>query len=180
MKIAIIKYLYWEENYTVRQTSIIVGCSEDYVRKIVREDRGKDIAANYEGITESMVERKQVIDKVMSLRGTYFITGTQKYNYISLLAYMGYDPEEIRTIFPTDKTSFLGVAALRSGKAWQGFDSSIIGIEPEQFAATFLYNKEELKTAEKVEEDTKALEMAEWKRKNRREKKLASKNCKKE
>ena len=178
MKIAIVKYLYWVECYTIRQVAIIAGCSEDYVRKIVRGDRGKEIAANYEGMTENMVERKQVIDRVMSLRGAYIVDAAQKYNYISLLAYMGFGVDEIRTIYPTDKNSFIGVAALRSGQAWRNFDSNEIGIDEEMFRNTFIEPKEE-QVAEKEKEQAAQQELAEWKRKQRRERKIASKNCKK-
>lgn len=178
MRAAAIKYLYWGELYNVRQTAIITGASEDYVRKVIKEERARGCAASYEDVTEDMLRRKETIDRVMGLRGAYFIEGTQKYNYVSLLAYLGYSYDELRAIFPLDNSTFMSVAARRSAQAWRQFDSTMIGIPTEDYSFTFLeeITKAEVKLMESP--DTKAKEMAEWKRNQRREQKILSRNCK--
>jgi hypothetical protein len=175
MRAAAIKYLYWDELYNVRQTAIITGASEDYVRKVIKGERAKGCAASFEDINDSMLARKQVIDKVMSLKGAFFVDGTQKYNYISLLAYLGYNDEELRAIFPLDNNTFMSVAAHRSGQAWREFDSTLIGITEEDYRKTFI-DEPEISAAAKavIEEDKREKEMAEWRRKQRKEQKMAT------
>lgn len=175
MRAAAIKYLYWEELYNVRQTSIITGASEDYVRKVIKGERAKGCEPSYEDIGDAMLERKEVIDKVMSLRGAYFVDGTQKYNYISLLAYLGYNDEELRAIFPLDNNTFMSVAAHRSGQAWREFDSTLIGISDEDYRKTFIDEPIMSESAKAViEEDKREKEMAEWRRQQRKEQKMAT------
>lgn len=179
MRAAAIKYLYWEELYNVRQTSIITGASEDYVRKVIKGERAKGCVASYEDINDDMLERKQVIDKVMGLKGAYFVDETQKYNYVSLLAYLGYSDEELKVIFPLDNDTFMRVAAHRSGQAWRDFDSTLIGITAEDYRKTFIDEPTTSEAAKvKIEENKREQELAEWRRQQRREQKIASRNCK--
>lgn len=169
---SIVKYLYWEELYSIRECAIISGLTEDYIRKLIKEVRAADSEISYEGITEEMLKRKEVIDRVTSLRGAYFIQGSQKYNYISLLSYLGYTVDELKLIFPTDKSTFIAIAALRSKKAWREFDSTIIGVEKDDFSSTFLEKIDVRKEKEKIEKERKDDELMAWKRNNRREMKI--------
>ena len=137
MKASIVKY-FFNAGYTIRQTAIISEVSEDYVRKIMGGKRAQSIEASDAGVTEGMRRRARVIDYVMSLKGGDFVEGSQRYNYISLLSYMGYTLDELRIIFPTDRASFLGVAALRSGEAWKNFDAMVIGLPQEDYLFTFV------------------------------------------
>ena len=179
MRASAIKYLFWEELYSVRQTAIITGTSEDYVRKVVKGERAKGCAVSIEEITENMIRRKEVIDKAVSLNGAYFIDGTQKYNYISLLSYLGYTNDELKVIFPLDNSTFMSVAANRSGQAWRQFDSTLIGISEEDYHFTFMEtDKGEVVLTQQEIEDKRAQELAEWKRTNRKAQKLESRNCK--
>lgn len=137
MKASIVKY-FFNSGYTIRQTAIISEVSEDYVRKIMSGKRAQSIDSSDEHVTEGMRRRARVIDYVMSLKGADFVEGSQRYNYISLLSYMGYTLDELRIIFPYDRHSFLGVAALRSGEAWKNFDATIIGLPQEDYLFTFV------------------------------------------
>ena len=137
MKASIVKY-FFSAGYTMRQTAIISEVSEDYVRKIMSGKRAQSIEANDASVTEGMRRRARTIDYVMSLKGADFVEGSQRYNYISLLSYMGFALDELRIIFPLDRASFLGVAALRSGEAWKNFDSTLIGLPQEEYNFTFI------------------------------------------
>lgn len=137
MKAEIVKY-FFNAGYSIRQTAIISEVSEDYVRKILGGKRAQSIEASDAQVTEGMRRRARVIDYVMSLKGADFVDGTQKYNYISLLSYMGFTVGELRLIYPTDRHAFIGVAALRSGEAWKSLDSTILGIPQEDYDFTFV------------------------------------------
>jgi hypothetical protein len=137
MKAGVVKY-FFNAGYTLRQTAIISEVTEDYVRKIMSGKRAQSIEATDTAVTEGMRRRARVIDYVMSLKGADFVEGSQRYNYISLLSYMGYTLEELRLIFPLDRQSFIGVAALRSGEAWKNFDATLIGLPQEDYLFTFV------------------------------------------
>lgn len=180
MRASIVKYLFWEELYNVRQTAIIVGISEDYVRKVIKGERAKSCEPSYEEVTEGMIRRKETIDKIMGLNGAYFVDGTQKYNYISLLSYLGYTNDELKTIFPLDNSTFMSVAANRSKQAWRNFDSTLLNISPEDYNFTFIESAVDDDGDGTVDDKkgAKDQEKMEWKRNNRKEQKILSRNCK--
>ena len=89
MKASIVKY-FFSAGYTMRQTAIISEVSEDYVRKIMSGKRAQSIEANDASVTEGMRRRARTIDYVMSLKGAAFVEGSQRYNYISLLCFIGF------------------------------------------------------------------------------------------
>lgn len=122
----------------MRQTAIISELSEDYVRKLIYEQRSNKAEPSLEGMTSGMLRRKKVIDEIMSLRGGMFVERDQKYCYISLLAYMGFTIDEIKELYPLDNASFISVSVYRSGGAWKNFDSSILGINPDDYRYTFV------------------------------------------
>lgn len=156
MKASIAKALYWDLGYSVRQTAIISELSEDYVRKLIHEQRSVSKEPDLSSMTEGMKRRQKTIDTIMSLRGAYFVENDQKFCYISLLSYMGFTREEIGAIFPLDNTTFLGVATYRSSGAWKRFDSTIIGVLQSDYSYTFLEHDLTWKpqTEEAVEEAT--------------------------
>ena len=137
MKASIVKY-FFNAGYNIRQTAIISEVSEDYVRKIMGGKRAQSIEASDASVTEGMRRRARIIDYVVSLKGADFVEGSQRYNYVSLLSYMGYTLDELRVIFPLDRASFLGIAALRSGEAWKNFDATIIGLPQADYLFTFV------------------------------------------
>lgn len=144
MKASIIKH-FFKLGYTLRQTSIIGEVTEDYARKIIGGKRAQSIEASSSEVTEGMRRRARTIDYVMSLRGLDGVSGPQKFNYISLLSYMGYTLDELRLLFPNDRPAFVGIAALRSGEAWRSFESELIGLPQEDYNFTFI---EKVKTYE--------------------------------
>lgn len=137
--------------------------------------RAQSIEASDVSVTEGMRRRVRVIDYVMSLRGADFVEGSQRYNYVSLLSYMGYTLDELRIIFPLDKASFLGVAALRSGEAWKGFNATIIGLPQEDYLFTFVEKVAtyEEQVIEQQDEDRGYLEALQS---SRRQKKLRNRS----
>lgn len=173
MKAEIVKY-FFSLGYTIRQTAIISEVSEDYVRKILSGKRAQSIQPNAELVTEGMRKRAKVIDYVMSLKGADFIEGTQKYNYISLLSYMGFTVGELKLIYPLDRASFVSIAALRSGEAWKGFDATAIGLSQEDYNFTFV---DKVATYEaQIEKTLEGSGFSDVAREQRRQKKMANRN----
>lgn len=112
----VVKAMY-AEGYTARQCSLIAGCSYDYVFKIIRGERGGRIAASIDGITTSQLKRKHTLDLILSLRGYDLVPSDQLYNYLALLAYLGYKDFHLVALYPNAQLSFLRQAAHYNDKA---------------------------------------------------------------
>jgi hypothetical protein len=124
----------WDEYYTVRQCSLIAGCSYDYALKLVKGERGHRVVASVEDMTDTQLERKKILDILLSLRGYMFVDKTQKYAYIALLGYLGFTDTQIAMLYPHDRIHFIRQATHYSDKAWQDFDSTAIGMPREEYA----------------------------------------------
>ena len=128
----IVKAMY-QEGYTLRQCSLIAGCSYDYVLKIVKGERGSRIAASVEDMTDTQMERKKILDILLSLRGSQYVDKNDKYAYFALLGYLGFKDYHIVALFPYDNLRFIRQATHYSDKAWKDFDSTVIGMPKEQY-----------------------------------------------
>ena len=113
---SIVKAMY-AEGYTARQCSIIAGCSYDYVFKIVKGLRGGRITASLDEISDTQLERKRILDLILSLRGYDLVPPKERYNYLALLAYLGFKDYHLVALFPDAQLSFLRQAAHYNDKA---------------------------------------------------------------
>ena len=147
----VVKAMY-EEGYTVRQCSLIAGCSYDYVLKIIKGERGGRITASVENMTDTQLERKKILDILLSLRGSQFVDKDSKYAYFALLGYLGFKDYHIVALFPFDNIRFIRQATHYSNKAWQKFDSTVIGMPQEQYEKLWMTETRASKTAKEIEE----------------------------
>lgn len=106
---------YRVQGYSPRQCSIICGVTDNYARKVLNRDIEVDLDDYFPD--SDCVLRRTLLDHIMRTVGYVYIPKAQKYGYVSLLAYLGYDYKQLRAIFPEDESSFLYMAIYRSGQA---------------------------------------------------------------
>lgn len=103
------------EGYSPRHCALISGVTDNYARKILSKDVEIDLDGYYPD--GNCILRRTVLDHIIGTAGYIYVPKTQKYAYISLLAYLGFDFKQLRGIFPDDESSFLYMAIHRSGQA---------------------------------------------------------------
>jgi hypothetical protein len=119
------------QGYSPRHCSLICGVTDNYARKVLNRDIELDISDHYPD--GECIIRRTVLDHIISTVGYVYVPKTQKYGYISLLGYLGFDYKQIRAIFPEDESSFLYMAIFRSNKAWKTLDPDFLGVELEDY-----------------------------------------------
>lgn len=133
MSASIIKYLKFEEYYTTTQIAKIVGVAESHVSRILNGRSNLKAKPSFEDMTEEMLERKHIIDKIIGLKHLYLISDYEQLGYYaSLLRYLGFTKEELRLTFPNMGAAWVGLR-FRSGEEWKKFDSTLIGISAEDY-----------------------------------------------
>ena len=122
---------YYLKGYSARQTSLIAGVSDNYARRIINNVE----EINLEGYTPSLecVIRRKVLDHILAGASYIFVPNGEKYAYVSLLAYLGYDYHSLRKLFPDDQPQFIYMAIHRSNKAWKDLHSDFMGVTQEDY-----------------------------------------------
>lgn len=63
---------------------------------------------SYEGITDEMLDRRRIVDKIVKLEGIYNVQDSEQLGYyVTLLRYMGYTKEHLRILFPNMSASWI-------------------------------------------------------------------------
>ena len=119
------------KGYSRRYCALITGVSETYVRKVLGEVEDFDVETHQPSL--ECVLRRRVLDHIIEGAGYAYIPKNEKYAYVSLLGYLGFDYKKLRELFPEDQPQFLYMALHRSNKAWRDFDSTVIGIDQEDY-----------------------------------------------
>ena len=117
--------------YSTRHCALIAGVSDSYAARVLNNVEEVSLE-NYIPPLQC-IKNRQTLDSIIASAGYAFIPNFQKYSYVSLLAYLGFNYADIKKWYPQDKTAFLYMAVYRSGKAWKDFDSSYIGVEQQQY-----------------------------------------------
>lgn len=123
------------QGYTQRQIALISGVTDSYVGRVLRDVDDTTLDEWLPTFAPSMdcIIRRKVLDHILSGVGYAYIPRTEKFGYVSLLAYLGYDYAALREAFPDDISNFLYMAIHRSNKAWRDFDPTIIGVNQEDY-----------------------------------------------
>lgn len=133
------------EGYSARECAIICRVSDSYSRRIINNTEEVDLEGFMPDI--DCITRRHLLDHIKQGVGYVYVPNTQKYAYVSLLGYLGYDYSFIRSIYPDDESSFLYMAIYRSGKAWKDLDPDFLGMNSSDFK--FLLNLREPKNCKK-------------------------------
>lgn len=126
---------YRVEGYSPRHCALICGVTDNYARKILNRDIEVDLTGHSPNM--DCVIRRTVLDHILRTAGYIYVPKTQKYGYISLLAYLGLDYKTLRGMFPDDESSFIYMAIHRSGQAWRDLDPDFMGVELEDYKKLF-------------------------------------------
>lgn len=114
------------KGYSPRHCALIAQVSDSYANRVISGTTEVDLD-DYTPPIECMV-RKRVLDHILEGAGYVFIPKSEKYAYISLLAYLGFKHTTLRLMFPDDEPRFIYMASHRSDKAWKTFNSDVIGV----------------------------------------------------
>lgn len=133
------------EGYSARQCAIICCVSDSYARRIINNTETADL----EGFIPSLecITRRHILDHILQGAGYVYVPAGQKYGYVSLLAYLGFEYEELKGFFSEDISQFLYMAIHRSNKAWKDLDPDFLGVSLSDFK--FLLNLREPKNCKK-------------------------------
>lgn len=124
-------YYYRILGYSARHCSLICGVSDNYARKVLNKDIEVDLD-DYQPDMKCVI-RRTVLDHIINTAGYIYVPKTQKYGYVSLLGYLGFDFKRLKSIFPDDESSFIYMAIHRSDKAWRNLDPDFMGVELEDY-----------------------------------------------
>lgn len=115
------------EGYSPRHCSLIAGVSDSYARRIINGVEEVDLTG-YEPSIDCIIRRK-VLDHIIKGAGYIFVPNSEKYGYLSLLGYLGFDYKTLHAMFPEDQGQFIYMALHRSDKAWKNLHSDFMGVD---------------------------------------------------
>ena len=118
---------YRREGYSPRHCSLIAGVSDSYARRIINGVEEVDLTG-YEPPIDCIIRRK-VLDHIIKGAGYIFVPNSEKYGYLSLLGYLGFDYKTLHAMFPEDQGQFIYMALHRSDKAWKNLHSDFMGVD---------------------------------------------------
>lgn len=119
------------QGYGPRHCSLIAGTSDSYARRVINSVEEVDLQG-YTPPIECMIRRK-LLHHIMDGAGLIYVPNTQKYAYISLLGYLGFDYHQLHHLYPEDQGQFIYMALHRSNKAWRDLDSEFMGVSQEDY-----------------------------------------------
>lgn len=103
------------QGYSPRHCSLIAGVSDSYARRIINSVDEVELTGYQPSI--DCIIRRRVLDHIIEGAGYVFVPNLEKYAYISLLGYLGFDYKTLKRIFPDDQPQFIYMALHRSDKA---------------------------------------------------------------
>lgn len=130
---SVVKFLYTYYYYSMRECALVVGKSESYVRKILNGTRGNQYAPSLDKTDDNSLKRIETLDRLMSLDNYEDVPPNSRYQYISLLAYLGFDYGQMEHLFAGNKNCFIWRAMNRSNKAWKDFDTTSLDINQDDY-----------------------------------------------
>ncbi len=130
---SVAKYLYTENYYSIRECALVVGKSESYVRKILRGERGGVYKPSLDKIDADSIARLETLNFIMSLENCEKVGPNMRYQYISLLAHLGYDYMQISSLFAGNQRWFIWRAMNRSNKAWKDLKTEALKLSQEKY-----------------------------------------------
>ena len=119
------------EGYSPRHCSLIAGVSDSYARRVINTVDEVDLS-DYEPPIDCII-RRRVLDHIISGAGYVYVPNTEKYAYVSLLGYLGFDYKTLHSMFPDDQGQFIYMALHRSNKAWTDLHSDFMGVEQSDY-----------------------------------------------
>ena len=119
------------QGYSPRHCSLIAGVSDSYARRVINEVEEVDLTG-YEPPIDCII-RRRVLDHIVSGAGYIFVPNTEKYGYLSLLGYLGFDYKTLHSMFPDDQGQFIYMALHRSDKAWRTLNADFMGVDQEDY-----------------------------------------------
>ena len=122
---------YCIKGYSPRHCALIVQVSDSYANRVI--SRTEEVDLDDYGPPVECVIRRKVLDHILQGAGYVFVPRSEKYAYISLLYYLGFNHTALRLMFPDDDPKFIYMACHRSNKAWRTFNSDVIGVNQSDY-----------------------------------------------
>lgn len=126
---------YKVQGYSNRHCELIAQVSRVYAYKVLTnlDDTTLDSwIGDYSPPVECVI-RRRVLDHIVETAGLPYVPRHYRYNYISLLGYLGFTFKQLSAMFAEDQPEFIYNAIHRSNKAWKELDSEYIGVSQEDY-----------------------------------------------
>lgn len=123
------------QGYSNRHCELIAQVSRAYAHRILSTIDDSDLDSwigNYTPPLECVIRRK-ILDHIVETAGLPYVPRYQRYNYISLLGYLGFTFKQLSVMFAEDQPEFIYNAIHRSNKAWKNLDPEYIGVSQEDY-----------------------------------------------
>ena len=122
-----------------------MGCSYDTVVKTVKGEVHAKVLPSYENMTDEMLDRKHIVDRIVSLEEIFEVQDVEQLGYYAtLLRFMGYTKEHLRILFPNMSAGWIH-SRYFAGNEWINFDYKLLGIAQEQWDMVFASTIKKLK-----------------------------------
>lgn len=127
---------YYLGGYNALCCALICGTKQRYVHRILTTDWGEldAVMENYEPSFET-IGRRMTLDLIMKGIGIVHIPRSQKFEYISLLAYLKVPLETVLGLFPLERNGFVTHAYYYGGRYWTRLDPEFLGITLREYRA---------------------------------------------
>lgn len=125
---------YYLGGYNALCCALICGTKQRYAHRVLTTDWGEldDVMEGYEPSFDT-IRRRMTLDLILKGIGIVHIPRSQRFEYISLLAYLRIPYEDVKKLFSFDQYSFVGRAYYYGGRYWSRLDPEFMGITVEDY-----------------------------------------------